>query len=214
MIKIFLLLFVFILLSCSRASIFRMEGPDDFFKYITDNNPNKGNEIKYLNIDLNTNYVFIDFGKWEKYFNKRDKKYSWGRDYKLFNINTNIITSAGFSIKTNINNKYFKTSYEALRDWGDEYLIYVGKWVYVAKFKNEIRAVATTKGRIRVFFEFKDEYTEKIKYKPLKLNQEIEEIKKGIYYGRQEIAIIKWFDKYGYNAYVDLKTGEIKQAKE
>lgn len=93
-------------------------------------------------------------------------------------------------------------------------MIYVGKWVYVDKFKNEIRAVATTKWRIRVFFEFKDKYTEKIKYRPLKLNQEIEEIKKGIYYGRQEIAIIEWFDKYGYNAYVDLKTGEIKQAKE
>ena len=28
------------------------------------------------------------------------------------------------------------------------------------------------------------------------------------------ISTIQWFDKYSYNAYVDLKTGEIKQAKE
>lgn len=213
--KILYLFVIIFIISCSQTSVFRMEGPDDFLKYTNDKNIKpKGSEIRYLNVDLDTDYVFINFGKWKKYFNKRDKKYRWGRDYKLFNINTNIITSTGFSIRTNINNKYFKTSYEALKDWGDEYLIYVGKWVYVDKFKNEIRAVATTKGRIRVFFEFKDKYTEKIKYRPLKLNQEIEEIKKGIYYGRQEIAIIEWLDKYGYNAYVDLKTGEIKQAKE
>ena len=79
------ILLLFILLSCSRTSIFRMEGPDDFFKYITDENPNKRNEIKYLNIDLNTNYVFIDFGKWKKYFNKRENNYYWSRNYEIFN---------------------------------------------------------------------------------------------------------------------------------
>ena len=205
------ILLLFILLSCSRTSIFRMEGPDDFFKYITDENPNKGNEIKYLNIDLNTNYVFIDFGKWKKYFNKRENNYYWSRNYEIFNLKTNITTSTDFSIYTNSDDKYFKTSYGILKDWGEEYLIYVGKWQYVEKFKNEIRAVATSKGRLKVFFEFKNKDTEKIKYKPLMATKDIQN---EIYYEDKEIATIQWFEKYGYNAYVDLKTGEIKQVNE
>ena len=40
------------------------------------------------------------------------------------------------------------------------------------------------------------------------------DIQNEIYYEDKEIAIIQWFEKYGYNAYVDLKTGEIKQVKE
>ena len=46
----------------------------------------------------------------------------------------------------------------------------------------------------------------------------VETQKRGLFVKRESnaktISTIQWFDKYGYNAYVDLKTGEIKQAKE
>lgn len=62
--KILYLFVIIFIISCSQASVFRMEGSDDFLKYTNDKNIKpKGSEIIYLNVDLDTDYVFINFGK-------------------------------------------------------------------------------------------------------------------------------------------------------
>ena len=73
-----------------------------------------------------------------------------------------------------------------------------------------IRYVACQTDRIYGYFEAMDDNNKKTKYMPLKLKYPIKPFTRE----SEKVNLIKWYERYGYNAYIDLKTGEIKQAKE
>jgi hypothetical protein len=165
---------------------------------------------KYLNSSDGTTFVLREIGKWE--WSCYKKKCEWERHQDWFDFKTGIISSGWTGFRENDNDKYFKTSTGIIRDFGEEYLIYVGRWHYVEKMGKEIRAVAESKNGLRIFFEFKNEENSKIPYKPLTLNRKIKT--GGFNFESDIIYEIKWYDTYGYNAYYDKKTGTIKQAEE
>jgi len=183
------------LISCSKTSVFRMEGPEDFKKYI------KANESE--------NWVVVKMGEWEK--KCKNKKCRWRRHEDNLNFNTGVISSGHIGIKTE-NDEYYKKSYETIQEFGEEYLVYVGKWHYVEKIGKNIRLFATSKNGLAITYEAMDENNKNIPYKPLALNKLTKT--KGLNFRKSSIMYIKWRDTYGYNAYFDTQTGEIKQAKE
>ncbi|MFC1659180.1 hypothetical protein ACFL0U_01275 [Pseudomonadota bacterium] len=172
----------------------------------------------YYNSQENIDWVVIKLKKWKKECNphKKDQCY-WGRDEKLLHLNSGIVNSTGIAVKEHSRSKYYKKSYETIQEFGDDKLLYVGKWRYVDKMGKNIRLIATKNNTkdssISVYFETKDENNKNISYRPLQLSKKYN--KENGYLGQGEaIGEILWFDTYGYNAYLDLKTKEIKQAKE
>jgi len=157
---------------------------------------------KFIQSTSSDNWILVELGEWQ--YNCYKSGCIRERKIELYNYETNILSSSWLNIHPTK-----KKSYECKK----ESLVYVGKWQYVEKLDADIRLFACQKKveGIYISFETKDEKSEKISPQPLKLNRPA---KGGMSLEKERVALVRWFDKYGYNAYFDLKTGEIKQAKE
>lgn len=157
--------------------------------------------------DPNDNFFVVsEVRKWKKdnrWAKKYNSSYYWGRTMCLYFPDTNTTSCSGGG---NVFQRDYKKEYCIDKNT----LIYVGKWHYVKKMDKNIRYVACQTDQLHGYFEVMDEKNKDIKYMPLKLKYPIKPFTRE----SEELNIIKWFDRYGYNAYVDLKTGEIKEAKE
>ena len=154
--------------------------------------------------DANDNFFVVsEVRNWKK--NKKlTKKYNydyWENHICKYFPNTNTESCSYYSI-------IVKKEDKSCSDYNN--LIYIGKWKYIKKIDKNIRYVACQTDKLYGYFEIMDNINKNIQYMPLKLKYPVKAFTKD----SEKINLIKWFDKYGYNAYVDLKTGEIKQAKE
>lgn len=151
--------------------------------------------------DYNNLFVISSIKEWEK--NKKlSKKYGyeyWERSDCLYFPKTNTTSCSYYGILNNRDKHLNKDN-----------LVYVGKWHYVKKIDNYIRYIAYQTNRLHSYFEMKNKNNKNITYLPLNLKYKIKPFTKDY----ESVLLIQWFDKYGYNAYLDLKTGEIKEAKE
>ena len=204
--KILYLFVIIFIISCSQTSVFRMEGPDDFLNKYANNTLTIDDDTKN-NIE---NGFIVGLKKWKKnrFYSKKYNCPNYERWRSFYKTKRNVVDEHVYTIKSCHGTcKY------------DKNLIYVGRWYYLKKINKNIRLIACYNERFGDFhryFEIMNESNKNIPYMPL--NIENKEYKSNnivnIESNMEAISTIQWFDKYGYNAYVDLKTGEIKQAKE
>jgi len=199
MFKKFIILTLFLLISsCGFSGLLTQDSND---------------VVKYFESQEKIDWVVIKLGKWR--YDCSFKYCSWTRDEQILHVSTGMVNYTGIGVADIGDYSRHKKSYETIREFGDEYLLYVGKWQYVEKIGKEIRLIATNNSfdKIMNYFETKDENNKNIPYRPLKLPKRYN---KENGYKRQGEAIgeILWYDKYGYNAYLHLRSGEIRQAKE
>ncbi len=211
--KILYLFVIIFIISCSQTSIFRMEGPDDFLNKYANNTLTIDNTKKSENnIE---NYFIIRLKKWkkDKFYSKKYNCPYYERWRSLYNPNTNITDENTLGIELCSHNRTCKY---------DKNLIYVGKWYYLKKINKNIRFIACYDegfGGFYRYFETMDDGNRNIPHMSLNVKIAKDILDKSNNFIKREsnaktISTIQWFEKYGYNAYVDLKTGEIKQAKE
>jgi len=156
---------------------------------------------KFIQSNSSDNWIIIKQGNWE--YNKWGTKYIWDKNYNIFNSDTNIITSSSLPIDRT------EKSYECIEKYGTDKLMYVGKWQYYNKIGRKIRLIACG---FRAEYESMDEKNKKIPFKPLTLYRPIK--RGGLDLEAEEIALIKWHNKYGYNAVYNPKTGQIETYEE
>jgi len=197
--KIIILLFLSIISSCGFSGILTQDNDD---------------VRKHFESQEKIDWAIVKLEKWK--WRCGNKNCAWIRKLQIRHVGTTMTNYTGIGVATEIDNKVSnsKKSYETIQEFGDEYLLYVGKWQYVEKIGTEIRLISTNNNNDKImnYFETKDENNKNIPYRPLKLPTRYNE--ENGYKGQGEaIGEIIWYDTYGYNAYLDLKTGEIKQAK-
>lgn len=150
---------------------------------------------KQMNLnDLSGCQILIEQGEWKltKYGSERHNNisYLWTRNQTWKKQNN---WESNRSVELDRTEK----SYELLRNksWS---LVYVGKWQYIEKIGKKVRLIAqqynnNAENSASIHFEFESQDTknQKIPEMPLKLIKPT--------YG-DELCILKWHAKYGYNA--------------
>lgn len=161
---------------------------------------------RFVESNKSENWILIKQDKWE--YDKVGHRYLWQRHQDWYNPEISMITSTGAVLDST------DKSYDVVLDPHRE-LIYLGKWHYVPKIGKKIRLMAlqaTVGGGIRAQFESLDDKNKNIPAMPLTLKNDIK--RGGFSLDAEELARIKWHDKYGYNAVYDLETDRIVQAEE
>jgi len=141
--------------------------------------------------------VLIEQGKYKESGNTERGEWEQDGVHQVWLRGTSWLESRGISLDSSPKNK----SYEILKSKNDR-LVYVGKWQYIDKLGKNIRLISMQdindfyNGAMRNYYESMDEQNKKIPEMPLKLFRPA---------SGGELCIIKWHNKYGYNAIAETK---------
>lgn len=141
--------------------------------------------------------ILIEQGDWE--LNSSGKKivtYTWGKE-RVWMMNNGWEIHGGIALDAYPNNKsYYFPNHPKNKN---SYLVYVGPWKYVKQLQKNIRLIGHQEKNpnrestgLRYNYESMDERNKKIPEMTLKLLQKT--------YDFDELCVIKWMAKYGYDA--------------